>query len=344
MSAALAIAPRLDQRPSAKAAAFFRLRPDLARAFARRGEIGRLVAFRKRHDVEIGDLSRWSIVIAELAAQKTELDIDSFSAVAKGAGLEIDVETAMRAIYVVAERRQRQGAGWKQLNGDRVAAMLDVTAEERWQCEIRTIGAVDETPAQRVTRLSDERRERDRLRKRRQRAKAKKIKAERVVAEAEIAASQKPSTRIIYNSAGGPADETAHPWVEMGISRATWYRRRKAGLEAIETRDAIAEPSLAEPSLPENSVIGGRQPASPCLQGRPLPLHGVVAGSERAHRERGAEASKMRRSPAVVIFPARFASKGAHRSLGLPSRVPSTRISGASSPGVASPRHPGGKP
>lgn len=82
--------------------------------------------------------------------------------------------------------------------------MLDVTAEERWACSIRTIGAVDETLEQRQARRKDELRvyERDRSRRRRTARGA----IQRPIYEARSAARSKP-------------------WEALGISRATWYRR-----------------------------------------------------------------------------------------------------------------------
>jgi hypothetical protein len=85
----------------------------------------------------------------------------------------------------------------------RLGEMLKLTAAEREVCNIRTIDAIDETRAERQARLANVRtaRERD----------AKKVKRGRV-------------PRELYEADSITAKQ---PWVEAGVSRATWYRRQK---------------------------------------------------------------------------------------------------------------------
>jgi hypothetical protein len=84
---------------------------------------------------------------------------------------------------------------------DTLAVRLNLTEAERRRLAIRTIGAVDVTKAQRQAR----RLERDRLRKQQRRRNA----------------GAKP--RRCYLAA---AASRIRPWVALGISRRTWYRRR----------------------------------------------------------------------------------------------------------------------
>jgi hypothetical protein len=85
--------------------------------------------------------------------------------------------------------------------------MLNLTAAEREVCNIRTIDACHETRAERQARLAEERKARERDAKK---AKRGRVPRERYEAES-ITAKQ--------------------PWVEVGISRATYYRRLKDSRE-----------------------------------------------------------------------------------------------------------------
>jgi hypothetical protein len=89
---------------------------------------------------------------------------------------------------------------WK---ADNLAWRLRLTAEERRMLGVTTIGAIDENKAARTKR----RRKLDRERK----AKARRAKG------------AKPRKDYEAQSV-----EQAMPWLDEGISRATWYRRRSA--------------------------------------------------------------------------------------------------------------------
>lgn len=94
--------------------------------------------------------------------------------------------------------RLKQRKVWK---ADELGAALGVTAQERRRLGLTTIGACDETSAERIAR----RRAADRDRKRAQRY----LKGQ--VSRQEYLAKSMSSKR---------------PWEAEGISRATWYRRR----------------------------------------------------------------------------------------------------------------------
>lgn len=83
---------------------------------------------------------------------------------------------------------------------DKLAWKLKVTAAEREELKLRTIGAIDQTKAERTAIAKQ--RHRDRMRTRR-RAKGAKPRAEY---EANSASRTKP-------------------WIAAGMSRRTWYRR-----------------------------------------------------------------------------------------------------------------------
>jgi hypothetical protein len=91
---------------------------------------------------------------------------------------------------------------WK---ADALAWRLRLTKEERRMLGVTTIGAIDETKA-------------DRIKRRKLLDKQRKAKARR-------AKGAKP--RKIYE---GNSTEQAMPWIDEGISRRTWYRR-KAGTD-----------------------------------------------------------------------------------------------------------------
>lgn len=85
---------------------------------------------------------------------------------------------------------------------------LAVTRDERENLELWTMEAVDEPAEARKARKAAEKREADRLR---QRAKRRMAAAR----EARIT--------------GGPTLEDQAPWLALGISRRTYFRRKKAG-------------------------------------------------------------------------------------------------------------------
>jgi len=84
---------------------------------------------------------------------------------------------------------------------DTVAARIGLTAERRARLKIRTIGAIDQTSAERIAARKAQKREA--LREKRRRT------------------GTKPRADYLAQSA-----EQAKPWVAEGISRRTWYRRQ----------------------------------------------------------------------------------------------------------------------
>lgn len=100
---------------------------------------------------------------------------------------------------------------WK---ADALAWRLGLKAEERRMLGVTTIGAIDETRA-------------DRIKRRKMLDKQRKAKARR-------AKGAKPRKVYEANSL-----EQQMPWIAEGISRRTWYRRRSAN-GATDTSPATA--------------------------------------------------------------------------------------------------------
>lgn len=90
----------------------------------------------------------------------------------------------------------------KVMGADTAGHLLALTAEERDLLSIRTMEAIDEPKARREARRREEKRIRERQRKRQSRG-------------------RKPRSEYEAGSLS-----KAQPWVEMGISRRTYYRRQ----------------------------------------------------------------------------------------------------------------------
>ncbi|WP_157223349.1 hypothetical protein [Rhodovulum sp. PH10] len=102
-------------------------------------------------------------------------------------------------------------------SADTLAWRLHLTAAERKQLAITTIGAVDMNKAQRTEARKERRRETDRARRRASGARS----------------------RAEYEA---PSAEAWRPWEAEGISRATWYRRRKAKGGSAGEREHVERP------------------------------------------------------------------------------------------------------
>ncbi|PIO96843.1 hypothetical protein CJ014_23620 [Pleomorphomonas carboxyditropha] len=121
--------------------------------------------------------------------------------------------TALSSCHRLEEFLERVGGRYQPLTGPSAGKLLHLTAEERWACSITTMMAIDETKAERVAAVAEDRRQRDRERKRRTRAGT--VKKQRALYEAESLSNKRP-------------------WEELGISRRTWYRLGKPDPAAAE--------------------------------------------------------------------------------------------------------------
>jgi hypothetical protein len=192
---------------------------DYVRMAMRRNEVVRLCRWRRCHEVannEIGFAKIAADAIAFMPKGQGALDYWTFEALAKDCGIAVDENVAMAAICRVAALVKAKGKHYRPLGGLAAGRLLDVTAEERWQCDIRTMKAVDETPEEAAARRKEERREYERARSRRRRR------------DAGATARRDSISR-------------AKPWDAQGISRATWYRRPNNRPESAKTRPAPVE-------------------------------------------------------------------------------------------------------
>jgi hypothetical protein len=89
---------------------------------------------------------------------------------------------------------------------DPLAALLHLTYAERQYLRITTIGACDVSRAERQLLSKQKKRERDRIR----------------AAEKRLLAGARPRDEYLANSL-----TAARPWVDEGITRKTWERRRR---------------------------------------------------------------------------------------------------------------------
>lgn len=100
--------------------------------------------------------------------------------------------------------RAKSGARYREARGDGLGRLVGLTSEERILCRIRSILAIDETDDERKTRNAETKRERDRNRQREKR-------------------DGKCLSRERYESG---SVNRSRPWEAVGISRATYFRRR----------------------------------------------------------------------------------------------------------------------
>jgi hypothetical protein len=204
------------------------LSPTRGRMLRRLCELQRLAAFRAHHRVPLGDPDAWAMAIAEVCLYHRDgCDLLSFQKVQPDP-LPISDDDALAAIHRVCRVAAWKGVDYRPTRAATVGRNLDVTAEERWACDIRTMRAVDETPAD----AEAERKERDRERKRRKRRAADK--------QARKRERERGRRRRTAKGARPRAESLSRtrPWEARGISRSTWERRRRAARTSAPARDA----------------------------------------------------------------------------------------------------------
>jgi hypothetical protein len=129
---------------------------------------------------------------------------------------------------------------------DELARFLGVTYASRQQAKAWTLGAVDVSRAERTKRARARSRAKQQLKRR--------------------AAGAKPQSQSVSR---------AKPWEQEGISRRTWYRRRKKDRSCSEVQTAVAQ--VRDISSKKDS------PSRSCATGFPV-LSGSCAGGERPGR------------------------------------------------------------
>jgi hypothetical protein len=197
----------------------------------RLGELRRAAAFRVQHGVPLGEPETWAMLIADVCLYHRDgCDLFTFREVQRD-GVWIRDDVAMAAIHRVCRVAAWKGVDYRPISAATAGKMLGITAEERWACDIRTMRAVDETPAD----AKADRRVRDRGRKREERSMADAADRERERERGRrrrAAKGAKPRARYLAE-----AHARREQWEAQGISRRTWERRRAAS-PSTPARDA----------------------------------------------------------------------------------------------------------
>jgi hypothetical protein len=164
-------------------------------ALRRYWEIVRSCQWRRTHGVPIDEAGFIRVAANLLAFMPQGSDYYTLNALAAKCGFgDLDEAAVMAAVH-------ERVFSWP-LSGETAGALLDLTAEERSRCAIRTMKAVDEPPEEAAARRAEERREYHRL------YKARLRRDHGATAQADSLSRTKP-------------------WVALGISRATYYRRNQ---------------------------------------------------------------------------------------------------------------------
>ena len=207
------------------------LSPTLGTLLRRLGELARLADFRIHHDVRLGKRRAWAALLAEICLFKfgqDGCDLLNFRRI-EPESIMIDDYMALAAIHKVCGLVAWKGPAYRRISRAMAGKMLDLTSEECWACDIRTMSAIDATPADAET-AKGELRERDRMRKLDLRRSASADDKEREAERARkrrAAKGAKPRDQYLAEAAA-----KAEQWQAKGVSRRTWYRHRGTGPSA----------------------------------------------------------------------------------------------------------------
>lgn len=228
------VKPHLGKK-SARVKRARKIDPAKGMALRRLSEIKRLLMWRERLNAYhndhrgIADVIAESIVLAGLPVDVLEFE--------KIAGRLIDLDLAAERLRRAEERVDFRD--FAPYGAATAGYMLGLTTEERLDCEIRTLVAIDERPDDRAKHVRDRKRRRDRDRQRRKRAEAGRM------------------TRAEYE---GQSASRTRPWEAMGMSRAKWYRFGKpteretsVSLHTLILRGdrPVSRGAAVDPSLPK---------------------------------------------------------------------------------------------
>lgn len=188
----------MSKRESSKPELRQHITPGLRRALQRRNELGRLIAYRNDQGLEPGERMAWADAVADYIAVITpphrKIDAPLIQQEIRRIGApEANLECILVAIDAI---NIRKAVGKNYLKSAAIiGAILSVKAHERQACAIITIDAIDETIEERRRRVAREGQRRYRRKK-----------------------GVRPQSESL---------EQTRPWEQDGISRSTWYRRRK---------------------------------------------------------------------------------------------------------------------
>lgn len=145
-----------------------------------------------------------------------ELTLATLRAATDRCGLSIKDEALRARIKAVRQYEAKRG-GLHLIGAKRLGEILEVSTGERTAARAWCLDAIDEPPAVRRARVAQERRVRDRERKRTQYAREGRKSRARYLEENALTRTE--------------------PWKAEGISKATYYRQRKARETGLSTDD-----------------------------------------------------------------------------------------------------------
>ena len=185
------------------------------RAFQRLNDLVRLGGWRRHNGIVIEDhFQALALLIADAMAvvryragkRHRDLTFQNFKFRTKEMGILFPEEVVMDALDEVSLRVERKGRDYRLYSGLAAGRMLQLSHIERVETKAWTITAADICPAE-AKALAHER----------------KLAAQSARREAARAAKGcKPRHQYEAESA-----EKTKPWLALGISRRTWYRRGK---------------------------------------------------------------------------------------------------------------------
>jgi hypothetical protein len=207
-----------------------KLPPVYGRAARRRAELVRLALHRNAQGqaIEAGAIA---MVMADaLVFFLTGADYPAMCEFARACGIRLEEEVILSAVRRVSAIAKAKGRAYRPFAARAVGRMLGVTLAEKKSLALHTVGAANETRQQTVERRRAERREYERERNKRRR----------------IERGATPRENSLNRT---------KPWAAEGVSRSTWYARRKAA-ESAET------PAVSKPQ------VSVRQIRPPAIQGK----------------------------------------------------------------------------
>jgi hypothetical protein len=189
-------------------ARIFRVGTQHLRMARRKNEIIRLGQWRWKYNVHLDDPQGFALALAgTLFFCRGDFDFVSVSEVLAAARVSLSEEVIMAAIHRVCRTAKVKGAEYRPISDTITGRLLDLTCEERLDCGIITMRAVDETFDERAERVLENKRARDREADRRRRAGAGAV------------------PRAIYEAT---SITRAEPWKKVGLPRSTYYKLKAA--------------------------------------------------------------------------------------------------------------------
>jgi hypothetical protein len=260
----------------------------------RRGaELHRLALYCVAHCISIGSADVWAFAIAEVCLFRFGLDETDLYTFRQQAPHDISIteDEATAAIHRVCDLAERKGIAYRPTSAAALGKRFKLTKEVRRAEDIRTMSAIDETPAEEKAR----RQELDRNRKHKARSTADPQTLERIREHERELGRQRRAAQGARPHAESLSRK--QPWLLEGKSRRTWERHR-AAKTSTQTRAANSSFRLYLPSvragtdeslprLPEGSGHvrnghGKRRPRRDSRQQRGLPMmkeHGWHCGA-----------------------------------------------------------------